>query len=140
MEKGASAATPAADRAVIRAVVAALGTPTRPSANCEHSQPVTFRPGEPLRLDLSSEKTAEGDLPVAILLHYRHVNQGETWQSAEMRGEAGRWRATIAGDYTKSPYPLAYYFELRDKQKRAWLFPGFVTDLCNQPYFVVRQG
>ena len=44
-----------------------------------------------------------------------------------------------AKQYTDSPYPLQYYFELRDARGHAWLYPGFRADLCNQPYFVVRQ-
>ena len=43
-------------------------------------------------------------------------------------------------DYTRSPYPLQYFFELHNAAGRAWLFPGFAADLCNQPYFVVRQA
>jgi len=68
------------------------------------------------------------------------VNQADAWQVTDMAREADRWQATIAGDYTKSPYPMQYYFELRDSQSGAWLFPGFEPNLCNQPYFVVRQG
>jgi hypothetical protein len=45
----------------------------------------------------------------------------------------------IPGDYTDSPFPVQYYFELRDPHNQSWLHPGFTADLCSQPYFVVRQ-
>ena len=53
---------------------------------------------------------------------------------------SGRFRAEIPGQYTDSPYPMLYYFELRDAHGAAWIYPGFNADLANQPYFVVRQA
>ena len=50
------------------------------------------------------------------------------------------YRAVIPADYTKSPYPLEYFFRLVDAEHQAWLHPGFREDLCNQPFFVVRQA
>ena len=54
---------------------------------------------------------------------------------------AGRaWRATVPSEYTQSPYPLQYYFEVRDAAESAGLFPGLGEHLTRQPYFVVRLG
>ena len=60
--------------------------------------------------------------------------------SADMDLKDGRYRATIPAGYTDSPYPLEYYFELKQGSESAWLYPGFTPELTNQPYFVVRRG
>jgi hypothetical protein len=76
----------------------------------------------------------------AVRLHYRHVNHAERWEAQDMQAGDDRHRAAIPARYTDSPYPLEYYFELRDAPDRAWLYPGFNSDRTNPPYFVVRQG
>ena len=43
----------------------------------------------------------------------------------------------IPADYTQSPYPLLYYFEVH-QAAGSTIYPGFSPDLSNQPYFVVR--
>jgi hypothetical protein len=78
--------------------------------------------------------------PASVRLRYRRVNQAEPYRMAEMEPWGGDgFQATIPGDYTNSPYPLQYHFELFRADGRAWLYPGFHADLANQPYFVVRQ-
>ena len=57
-----------------------------------------------------------------------------------MEAKERRYHASIPADYTNSPYPLQYFFALRDASGRAWFHPGFDEHLCNQPYFVVRQA
>jgi hypothetical protein len=47
------------------------------------------------------------------------------------------WSATIPGDYTKSAYPLQYYFEVTDTPSSAGFYPGLGEHLARQPYFVV---
>jgi hypothetical protein len=78
--------------------------------------------------------------PTSTTLYYRHVNQAEPWQSMAMQVDANVARATIPGEYTQSPYPLQYYFELRDADGRAALYPGLGPSLTDQPYFLVRQN
>jgi hypothetical protein len=83
--------------------------------------------------------------PISVRLRYRHVNQAEGYQVAEMAGSDGeggavRYRAAIPADYSDSPYALQYYFGLRDAAGRAWLWPGLSSDLASQPYLVVRQA
>ena len=46
--------------------------------------------------------------------------------------------AAIPGEYTDSPYPLQYYFELKSAPDSAWLYPGFPSDLAGSPYYVIR--
>jgi hypothetical protein len=117
------------------AAVEAAGKRTvRPAATCTHTPPQAFRPGQPLALSLQARGTS-GRI-TSILLHYRHVNHAERWQKTEMEESGGIYRVSIPRDYTDSPYPLQYYFELRDEEK-AWLYPGFNTTLSNQPYFAI---
>jgi hypothetical protein len=51
----------------------------------------------------------------------------------------GRFVGTIPAAVTDSPYPIQYYFELRDRPSRAWLYPGLDDSLANRPCFLVRQ-
>jgi hypothetical protein len=116
------------------AIQTALGRPQRASAACRHIQPEQFRPGQPLEIELSLEKTS-----VSVRLFYRHVNQAERYETLEMQGQGNRYRAVIPSAYTNSSYPIQYYFELKEGPETAWLYPGFAADLANQPYFVVRR-
>ena len=42
------------------------------------------------------------------------MNQAEHYESAEMEPRDNLYCATIPPAYTDSPYPLQYYFELKD--------------------------
>jgi hypothetical protein len=75
----------------------------------------------------------------SVSLCYRHVNQAERWKSAAMSGQDGHFSGAIPAEYTDSEYPLQYYFELKDEESSAWLFPGFNQTLSNQPYFAVYK-
>lgn len=46
--------------------------------------------------------------------------------------------AEIPGEYTQSPFPLQYYFELQSSSA-AWLQPAFNSTLSNQPYFAISN-
>jgi hypothetical protein len=78
--------------------------------------------------------------PSSVRLFYRHVDQAERFQSLDMQAHDNRCRAEIPADYTNSPYPLEYYFEVRERPSTAALYPGFSAGLNNQPYYVVRRG
>ncbi len=111
----------------------------RPEIPPQHVAPASFTPGVPLTIEV----VAGGGRPTRARLHYRHVNQAERFRTVEMRhGEAddgdGCLRGDIPGDYTRSPFPLQYFFELRDDAGRAWRWPGLGPELADQPYFVVR--
>ena len=111
----------------------------RLSVTCRHEPPASFRPGEPVTLALTASKPEER-ADTTAQLHYRHVNQAEAYCVAEMESRDDGWQAVIPGDYTRSPFPLEYFFELQTAAGQATLYPGFAPNLCNQPYFVVRQG
>jgi len=117
------------------AIAEALGHPRRTPATGRHTVPARFKPSQPLDLEIAIERKL-----ASARLYYRHVNQAERYQSAEMKADANRYRATIPAAYTDSPFPLAYYFELKEAPDKAWLYPGFNADLTNQPYFVVGQA
>jgi hypothetical protein len=72
-------------------------------------------------------------------VYYRHVNQGERFESVEMDAAGDLYRAAVPARYTDSPYPLQYYFQLAWAPERVSLYPGFAEDFLNQPYFVVGR-
>jgi hypothetical protein len=119
---------------VARAIAEALEHPPGRVVTGRHNPPERFQPGHALALEFTAEKEH-----ASVRLHYRRVNQAERWQSEPMRSDGRLWRATIAADYTLSPYPLQYYFELRQAPDSAVLYPGFGGQLAGQPYFVVRR-
>ncbi len=121
---------------IVSAVREALGRPERPSVPCRHERPAPFRLGQPVQIALSPAR-AQG---VSVRLYYRHVNQAERWVAVPMENRDGRFQADIPASYTESPYPLEYYFELKDDAGRAWLHPGFAAGPNGQPYFVIRPA
>jgi hypothetical protein len=119
------------------AIQAALARPKRSTVDCRHRPAGTFRPGEPLPLELSVAKSAS---PLSARVFYRHVTQAERYAAADMELRDGAYHATIPGTYTNSPYPLEYYFELKQGASSSFLYPGFAADRTNQPYFVIRRA
>jgi hypothetical protein len=119
------------------AVAEALSRPQRVSLSCHHNPPKRFAPGKDLDITMTIEKNAA---PLSGHLYYRHVNQSERYQVAELRAEGSNYRATIPANYLDALYPIQYYFELRQAPDKAWLYPGLSSDLANQPYFVVRPA
>jgi hypothetical protein len=119
------------------AIKATLGRPRRATVACQHRPAAKFQGGQALGIELSIEKAST---PVSARLYYRHVTQTERYEALEMEPRDGRYHATIPADYTNRPYPLEYYFELKQGSELAWLYPGFGEDLTNQPYFVVWRG
>jgi hypothetical protein len=106
----------------------------RPVVEVEHTVPNTFQAGSDLPLTL----TARAGVTESILW-YRHVNHGERWVSAPMQKSGTARSGYIPGSYTRSPYPLQYYFELRTTEA-ATLHPPFNPTFSNQPYYVVLSA
>ncbi|HEV2444613.1 MAG TPA: hypothetical protein VGS58_01770, partial [Candidatus Sulfopaludibacter sp.] len=126
---------PSGNPQVLPAIREALGKPQRISGGIVHKPVERFQPNQWLDLSL----TAEAPLASARL-YYRHVNQAERFQALTMTASTGRYTASLPPDYTNTPYPLQYYFELRLSADVAWLYPGFAPNLANQPYFVARRA
>jgi len=133
----ASAPDSTVPEAAKRALKIATSVQNRTALSCSHSAPASFSPGQPLSLTLAASIAGAHDQPATVRLNYRHVNQGERWRSDEMQWLGGAYRSTISGDYTSSPFPLQYYFELRHGKEEAWLYPGFNATFSNQPYYAV---
>ena len=112
-----------------------LGRPHRRMVSAHHTSPGPFHAGDSLEIEIAPKDTVK-----AIQLFYRRVNQGERFQMIQMERNGNAFAAKIPAAYTDSPYALQYYFEIRQDSGNASLYPGFVADLTNQPYFVVRQA
>ncbi|MGH2640093.1 MAG: hypothetical protein ACRDGO_00160, partial [Actinomycetota bacterium] len=108
-----------------------------PTWPLSHTPPSSFRPGEPLTLDVGVDGT--GASIEAVGLRYRHLDQSEKHEEVEMEREADRFVATIPSDYSDSPYPLQYHFVIKDVRGGTSLHPGLGADLSDRPYHVVRQ-
>jgi hypothetical protein len=112
----------------------ALSRPNRLTVNCHHNKPVIFTNNQPINIQLSFDK-----VPKTVRLYYRHVNQGERYQAADMQVNDKNFQATIPAAYTNTKYPLEYYFEVIEGPKLATLYPGLNSQLNNQPYFVIMS-
>jgi hypothetical protein len=129
----ATAAAANAERAI-----KAVTTPAKRVADTAHHSPSpAFHPGQPLTVSLQASHSSTP--AESARLHYRHVNQGERWLSVDMQSGSGGYTASIPGDYTDSPYPLQYYFELRGGSGAAWFHPAFNSTLSNQPYYAIDK-
>ncbi|MSU49044.1 MAG: hypothetical protein EXS37_08165 [Opitutus sp.] len=124
---------PTASELFKTALASAAAPPRRP---CEHVPPHSFRRGEPVVIEMS---VPSGPKITRVRLHYRHVNHAEEVQVTDFVASGTHYRQTIPGAYTDSPYPLFYFFELRDSEGSAWFSPGLAPDLSNQPYYVLRS-
>jgi hypothetical protein len=122
-----------------QSIRAVLQRVNRPSVGCRHTPQPAFKAGQSLPLTLAISQTSTHELPASVLLHYRHVNQGERWRSVEMERADRTFRSSIPGEYTNSAFPLQYYFELRRGTSEAWLYPAFNATLSNQPYFAIYK-
>ena len=100
-----------------------------------HRVPGSFSRGAELPLEAFIDEPFDG----RVTLHFRHLNQGEDYLTAEMAEEGERYTASIPAAYTDSAYPLTYFFTVRDAAGDAWIVPGLDQTLSNQPYHLVRQ-
>jgi len=132
------AKSPADRSARVRAAIQeAVGKPSRASIECRHVPAERFVPGKPLEIIFLVERLTRLS---SIRLYYRHVNQTERYAFVDMAKRDRVYQATIPADFTASQYPVQYYFELKQEAEAAWLYPGFVQELANQPYCVVRAA
>ena len=135
LQKSLGKAVAAAHPRLAAARIAALARLPARSQSCNHTPPAAFHPGTDVALSVMPDRAI-----ASARLYYRHVNQAERYESLEMTAQDGGYRAAIPAAYTQTSYPLQYYFELRESQQRAWLWPGLGTDLLGQPYFVLRRA
>ena len=112
-----------------------LGRNERSTLSCEHNPAGHFTPAKPVEIDLKVEKPNS-----TAKLYYRHVTQAERFMVTEMERRNSNYHAVIPANYTNSPYPLQYYFEIKTAAGENLLFPGLGKDLTTQPYFIIRQS
>ncbi|HUA39713.1 MAG TPA: twin-arginine translocation signal domain-containing protein [Candidatus Sulfopaludibacter sp.] len=105
-----------------------------------HTPPSSFPRGKPFPVVAPVRNVSGAEMIAGLRLRYRHVNQAEVWQSADMEQAGDNYRAVIAGDYTDSPFPLQYYFQVRTRSGNVWLHPGLEQRWHGQPYFFIRQA
>ena len=74
----------------------------------------------------------------AATLHYRRVDQSETFRSTDMEERGTGFVGTVPAGYTDTTYPLVYFVEVHRDGAQPIIFPGFDDSLANQPYVVVR--
>ncbi len=113
-----------------KAIKVAQDAPNRAVLSCQHIPPERFKPGNEITLTCRRSPT------ISARLFYRHVDQAERWESADFSGN----EVSIPATYTKSPFAIQYFLELRQSPSRVTLYPGLGVDLTNQPYFVISQA
>lgn len=116
------------------AIVTAKSTPSRPAANALHTPPTIFSRGSALNLVLETDTTTQ-----SAKLYYRRVYQAENWNVIDMNKMGNQFYVSIPAVYTQTDFPLQYYFALKKGANSVVLFPGFDSDVANQPYFDVRS-
>lgn len=110
--------------------------PVRPQrSGLEHVPPSSYQRGEPLVLAVGAGPEVSG-----VRLHYRHVNQAEEWEAEDLTVSDGQYVGEIPGDYTKSSYPLMFFFTVDHSDGGVGLDPGFGADLANQPYYLAMPS
>ncbi|MBZ9937223.1 hypothetical protein LB518_13040 [Mesorhizobium sp. BR1-1-16] len=92
----------------------------------------SFTGGEPLTISVPTE----ADEPP--ILHFRHVNQAERWQSMPLESGPDGYVGTIPSAYTRSDFHLQYFISLK-RDGQSVLVPGLQADLANEPYFTALQ-
>jgi len=110
----------------------------RPTLGVGHLPQASFRRGQSVTIELLPIKG--GAAPAKAQLHYRHAQQAEAWNTLAMTPVGDGFRAEIPAEYTSTPFPLIYYFELHDNTAQVAIYPGFNSTLANEPYFVLRQS
>jgi hypothetical protein len=120
---------------VAHAISETTGRPARTKASVKHTSSEGYIPGKAITIELSLDIK-----PSNVLIYYRHVNHAGRFVSSEMKLTGEFYQALIPSDYTRSDYPIQYYFEFKDSSGKAWLYPGFNEKLDNQPYYVLRNA
>lgn len=115
---------------------AKLTVPDRPTdTGLQHQVPGSYVPGDDLTVSVSGAEQIAG-----VRLRYRHVNQAEQWETIDLIADSGEFTGVIPADYTKSTYPLMYFFIAEHADGAVALHPGFEADLANQPYHMIMPA
>lgn len=121
-------------KSVSTAIQRVKSRPQLPTMNCQHTPAKNFQPGKPMKIELELTREAKG-----VDLYYRHVNQAVEWQVVRMDKKGNQCQAVIPAEYTKTRYPMEYYFAIDMGEAGKAIFPGLDANQANMPYFVIRQ-
>ncbi|MBV9897508.1 MAG: hypothetical protein JO020_25400 [Chloroflexi bacterium] len=109
--------------------------PARHSLAIYHVPSTRIMRGEPLEVALV---LGSGMDQIEAMVHYRHVNQAESYRVEPLRRISPECLGTtIPADYTDSPFPLQYFF-VAHRGAETWHLPDLDADLANQPYWLTR--
>lgn len=97
------------------------------------TSPLRFTPGRAHTVTLPPLP----DCDAIPTLHYRRVNQAESWCSVPMSATETGFEAQVPADYTDSVFSLQYYFSSTANDIPV-LLPGLNHDLSNQPYYTAQ--
>ena len=100
----------------------------------DHKPQEKFYSGENILINFKSNISKK----IKVILHYRHVNQSEEWQSKKVSNKKLFFTTNIPSAYTVTNFPLQYYFEFSE-DKISSFAPGLEDNLSNQPYFIIRK-
>lgn len=101
-------------------VLGFLRKPNRRSASTSSKGPIRQAQCHPLPTPLRrnmvtfSLGNAASRPVVSVGLRYRHLDQSEAYSETRMSLEGGRYVATITAEVLDSPFPLQYFFVIRD--------------------------
>jgi hypothetical protein len=99
----------------------------------EGAFPARFSRGRPL--DVTANLPADG----RATLHYRRVNQSETWATVPMERSGQTFAARIPPEVTDTAFPLQFYISV-ERPSGVALAPGLAADLCSVPYAVAMPA
>ncbi len=108
----------------------------RPTVSAIHTPENRFLSGKPVMISIRIKSRT----PRRVMLHYRHVNQAERWQSVELTRNNDTFQGEIPATYTSRRYALQYYFEVETGPAEATLIPPFTSNFDNVPYYIVRRN
>jgi hypothetical protein len=119
---------------VRRAIQTVKTRPQLPTMDGHHAPATLFEPGKPMKIELKLAGEAKG-----ADLYYRHANQAVDWQMIPMDRKGNQCQAVIPAEYTKTRYPMTYYFVIDMGEAGKAIFPGLDENQANMPYFVVQH-
>lgn len=99
--------------------------PRHPPPGMTHDPPAFAEAGKPLRVVLK----IDGPVPYPVRLHYRTVNQTDTFRTIEGTGSFD-----IPAGAISTRWDLMYYFEVLTADGSGWFFPDPASAT---PYFVI---
>lgn len=122
------------DDLVNNAISKALANVRRPEVEVIHKSQANFEADKPHPIEIRIANKCK-----RVNLYYRQVNQSKRWQMSELKIVGDSFKGEIPAKYTKTRFPLQYYFKIEMDSNETALFPALNKSLSNVPYFVLRE-